>query len=151
MSAYICKSLKPTDVLPPCVYGEHGDDAMSKIDDRILQAADKLCDHLNARIVVNTWFKGEKFADRGYRTTDSKIGAVHSPHKRGEALDADFYNVAGVRIEPDLVRHEILSHPEVFWPYITRIEAGVNWVHFDCVDTDCLFTVEFSPSKQVAT
>lgn len=77
-------------------------------------------------LTVNDWSWGGSNQYRGFRPGDCPIGAGLSQHKLGNAFDCNFKDHTA-----EEVRQYILANPEEF-PYITTLEMGVSWLHFDC-------------------
>lgn len=69
---------------------------------------------------------------RGFRPRNCETGSNLSQHKMGCAADIVFLGV-----DAGTVRREILSDPwrEEF-QFITFLEMGVSWLHFDCRPRD---------------
>lgn len=94
-------------------------------------------------VIVNTWhspFLQQHYGYRdqsGYRNRFHYASVAeylksHSQHKYGRAADC-------LLVERDAtaaqVRKDILENPDWF-PLITAIEDGVNWLHFDTRNCD---------------
>ena len=88
---------------------------------------------------INTWASGGDLEQRGYRGKDCTIGAVHSAHKEGKALDFD---VKGMTSEQ--VRQWIELHQEEL-PYPIRYEDRVTWCHIDTREVKDDRAYEFQP------
>lgn len=113
------------ELISPEIWVMDGEQSISHMDKELLISIDQIRDFFNRPVIVNNWHNGGKFKYRGFRPKDCKIGAKNSMHKLGQAIDFD---VVGLTAEE--VRGEIIKHRELF-PYVTRIEAGVNWIHID--------------------
>jgi hypothetical protein len=89
--------------------------------------AQNVRDFLETSIIINDWYYGGNFQNRGFRTpdfydTDNKFKL--SQHQRGLAID--FHSNT---YTPDEIRDKIMpAYKELgFW----RVEMDVNWVHID--------------------
>ena len=93
------------------------------IDNRLIQADQKLRDHFGP-VTINNWWNGGDRTWSGLRTPDSPYYSQSSQHTFGRASDKLFTNAS-----PDEVRNYI----EQNWKElgINCIEANVNWVHSD--------------------
>lgn len=105
------------------------DKFLNLFDDRVLKTLQTLRDVFGPAI-VNNWATGGKNQYRGWRPFNCEVGAVHSQHKFGRALDVTFINYSA-----EHARKYILANPSEFI-YITRIERDVNWLHFDVATTN---------------
>jgi len=89
--------------------------------------AQNVRDFLGYSIIINDWYYGGNFQNRGFRTsdfynTDNKFKL--SQHQRGLAID--FHSNSDT---PEEIRDKIMpAYKELgFW----RVEMDVNWVHID--------------------
>ena len=86
-----------------------------------------------AQVIMNTWsFKNTTypfFNGRGFRDLGEDTGSLGSAHRSGEAGDVDV-----VGYKASVVRERIKSRPKRY-KYVRRLEKGVNWVHFDTIET----------------
>jgi hypothetical protein len=79
------------------------------------------------KMVMNDWYWGGKWKERGWRPWGSLTGAMFSQHKFGRAAD-----MIPVETTVDQIRKDILDtpyHPD--FKYITCIEMNVTWLHID--------------------
>src|SRR4030066_1329691 len=123
------KYFKAYEVVDRRTYEKMGEEALSLFDPEALQALDDLREFFGVPIKVNDWKAGGDFQWRGYRTKEKAIslGAPNSMHAQGKAFDCD---VRGMNAWD--ARNKILSNKDSpLLIRITRMEAGVNWVHFD--------------------
>ena len=126
-----CKHFKIWELVPPNLYGGYDEYKLWWLfDDRILLTLDMLHDQYG-KIVINDWKNGGDLKEGGYRLSTSSIGALFSQHKYGRAADAKFLDVpVGV------VRQDCIDRRYDCFKFITAIELGVNWFHFDVRNTD---------------
>ena len=113
-------------------YEDMGDNALSLFTPQILVALDNVREYFNVPITVNNWHEGGQFQWRGYRTVEAahKLGSPtgHEQHQAGNAFDFDVEGWTA-----DMARRRILLDVDnPLLANITRIEAGVNWIHMDC-------------------
>lgn len=116
------------ELVPKSVYLLRGDRAIEALDPRILIFIEQLRKHLRKPIIINNWFWGGKFQQRGLRTSDSDVYTAFSQHTFGRALDFDV-----VGMTPKEVHDFIIRNRNEWWcQCITFIETGINWNHVDC-------------------
>jgi hypothetical protein len=134
---YTPRHFKAYEFVPPEVYAELGRDALHfLVDVRTLITADQLRDFFGVPVLINDWYWKKKQGvpsrkwktQRGYRPPKSRTGARWSQHRFGRALDATVVGVSATE-----VRDIVVNHPSVF-PYVTRVEDKVNWLHADCAN-----------------
>ena len=124
---------KPQELLPPEVFNVHGVRAVDLfMDVRILIILDTIRTFFGAVVTVNNWHRGGEFKYRGYRPDTYYAGAAAQPasqHRFGRAVDMDIQGVTAAQARDVIMNHQ----PE--FPYIQRIEDGVNWLHVDVANT----------------
>lgn len=106
---------------------------------KILFTADQLRVHFGVQAHINDYYWGGQYEQRGFRRYDYSMGAKNSMHKEGKALDMTFRNISAQEI-----RREIIKNRQKF-PFITRMEDKVNWLHFDIKYTGKEDIVLFNP------
>ena len=138
---YKCKHFRIEELVPPSIAGDYGEKAWQFLDERALKMLDRLRDEFG-RIIVNDWKSGGKNKYRGFRPHYCQIGAVQSQHRFGRAFDCILdLTRSEARVEDnskpqqvfdsyDKIRQFILDNPQKF-RFITALETGVNWLHFD--------------------
>jgi hypothetical protein len=126
---FMPKHFMPQELLPQSWIDAHGDNAMLVMDDRILKTLDNLSMFFKLPIIVNDYCRGGILSYRGYRPTSYTACSDSSQHRFGRAVDFD---VKGKSAEQ--VRQIILKNRYKF-PFITRMESDVSWVHIDCANT----------------
>jgi len=112
-------------------------------DDRVLITLDALRKR-HGRMTMNDYHWGGHNEFRGWRPLDCAIGSTLSQHKFGRAADATFGDT-GV----EEVRQDILANKgkDDFSRYITRIEIGIPWLHFDVCNTDVNYVIQLPVPK----
>lgn len=116
------------EFVPKDIYAKFGENSYILLDDRILQTAEQLRIITGKAVICNNWHNGGRFEYRGFRSPNYPC-AEYSQHKFGRAIDID---VIGMTAEE--VRQYILKNQDKF-PFITRLEDKVSWVHIDCANT----------------
>ena len=115
-------------------YNERGNRVLRALDNKLLISADTLREELTkltpedttkAVLTCNDWFFGGKRQYSGMRMHGDKFYRRWSSHSWGQALD-----LISKHYSADFLRKFILDNRDKF-PYITRIEDGVNWLHID--------------------
>jgi hypothetical protein len=70
------------------------------------------------------------------RTEGSPFGTEYSQHRFGRAADCIFADVTA-----EQVRQDVLDNPDdEDFKYITSIELGVDWFHFDVRNCNRIMT-----------
>lgn len=133
---YTTKHFKLEELVSKSVFQRFGLQAWQFLDEFMLRTLDQLWDKFGT-CTINDWVFGGKMDSCGFRTSDDSTGATFSQHKHGRAADCHFKNHTA-----DEVRQYVLSHPTEF-PYITAIETGVSWFHFDT--RNCKAIMQFKP------
>ena len=139
MGLYIPKHFAVHEFVPPEIYKSLGDAALKKMDEKIVRSADQMREFFGASITINNWYWDGDRLYSGWRPDNCPIGAPNSMHKKGMAIDCI---VAGIKAAR--VRTEIIKNRRAF-PFITRLESGVSWVHLDCKPTGKEEIVLFNP------
>ena len=116
------------EVLPEFLYNEHfasrGDKLWGIFDERLLKTMDKLRDRYGP-LVANDWKWDGQYHNRGWRATNSFIGATFSQHKYGRAMDMQPVNTTA-----ESIRQDILHDPtHIDFKDIMCIEMNVSWLH----------------------
>lgn len=112
---------------------KYGEKCWELFDDRALKTLDVLREEFGP-ITINNYKWGGSNQYRGLRTPDyygsfEKYTQSRSQHKYGRAFDLTFKNHSA-----KYVRERVLEQPEKF-PYITFLETGISWFHFDVRNT----------------
>ena len=95
-------------------------------DQRALWTLDQLRNRYGSLIVNDWWWHGSN-QYRGWRPFDSQTGSTLSQHKFGRAFDCILKDVPS-----EQVRQDIKADPwRDEFKFITGIEDGVSWLHFD--------------------
>jgi len=81
---------------------------------------------LEAQLKKELGYKVDIFEFRGFRWIDCLIGAKHSEHRKGNAIDAHL-----TKFKPEQARGLIRDRFMKDLPYPMRIENNVNWLHGD--------------------
>lgn len=130
---YKCKHFIIQELVPEHIYDKRGDKAWELLDQRALITLDALRERFGYT-TVNNWSMGGNREWSGLRTYNSPYFSETSQHSFGRAFDCIFQG----RIAED-VRQYILANPKEF-PYITSVELGTSWLHFDVRNTDAVKT-----------
>ena len=136
---YIPIHFEAWELVPPEIYEVMKDHSFLLLKKRLLISIDMIRKHFGAPVWINNYEMAGHHRYRGFRQADCEIGAPESQHRLGAAADFD---VSGYTAEE--VRKEILKHKTKF-PYITRMESDVPWVHIDLRRTDNENIILFKP------
>ena len=117
------------ELVPQAIYKQLGDRQhllWQQLDPVLLWTADQLRKRYGPMVACD-WHKGGHNHYRGWRHPACTIGAPYSQHRAGRALD-----LVPTDTMASIIRRDILIDPyaEIF-QYITCIEDGVAWLHFD--------------------
>jgi len=127
-SMYRTKHFKIYELVPKAIYYATPESKHHRLwqlfDDRALITLDLLRDRYGSA-TVNDWYWGGSNEFGGWRPGDCKVGSELSQHKRGRAFDPKFKSITA-----DEIRKDILKDQSLF-PFITCLEMGVSWLHFD--------------------
>ena len=128
MRLYEPRWFEPWEFVPPAVLEAHGETrALMVMDYRMLKTADALRAHFGVPVTVNNYKWGGKNKYRGFRPANCTVGAQWSQHKYGRALDCTIHGITAQEARTEIVREA--QH----FPYITRMEDEVDWLHVDCM------------------
>jgi hypothetical protein len=94
------------------------------LDERMVRTADQLREKLGL-LIINDWHRGGTRDECGLRTPGMANYKVTSQHSYGRAADA-----ISKTLSAEDMRKYIRTHLQEF-PFLTRIERGVSWLHFD--------------------
>lgn len=131
---YIPDHFEPYELVPESVYNQFVDEEgslnlnfWSFFDDRMLITADRIREYYDRKMIVNTWWWGGEKEYRGFRSPGIDVGAKWSQHRFGRALDSIILD-----LDMEGVINQILNNPfDLAFKYITALELGVQWLHFD--------------------
>ena len=79
-------------------------------------------------VIANDWVFGGQKENRGLRPLYSTVGADYSLHRFGCAFDIDVQGVDAEEVRQTIIR--LKDNP--LFQYITCLETGITYVHFDC-------------------
>lgn len=119
------KYFKPYELVSKRMYNLLGSTVFQYFDDRILITLDTIRTFFGSPVTVNNWKWGGKYQYRGYREGAYRRGARYSMHRYWRAIDCKIKGVTATE-----ARDVIMNHQKTF-PYITRMEDNVSWLHFD--------------------
>lgn len=121
---YQPKHFKVQELVPPSIYEKRKEKAIELIDERVLITLDQLREFFGL-CTINNWNFGGNFSQSGLRTPEAKEYSPTSQHSFGRAMDCKFRDH-----KAEDIRQHILNNRLLF-PYITFMEDGVSWLHFD--------------------
>jgi hypothetical protein len=115
------------ELVDKATYERMGEAAWGLFNPEILIALDDLREFLDTPLTVNTWYKGGDKQYRGYRSPECTEGATKSQHRLGNAFDA----LPKIMTAEEARRKILADQDNPLVCRITRLEAGVVWIHFD--------------------
>lgn len=118
------------EFLPPTIVRKQGTAGKNRgwwiMDERALWTTYQLRMRFGP-VIINDYLFGGKNKERGFRVWNTKTGALFSQHKYGRAIDCVFEDISVEEVSDD-----IISRPfDLAYKYITAIEVGCAWLHFD--------------------
>ena len=130
--AYTPRYFQLQEFLPPAIHADlAASNALWKgwllIDERILRTADALREKFGA-LTINNWHVGGEYQQRGLRVPGMSFFKPYSQHSFGRAIDCTSRTLSG-----EDMRRYVMANREQF-PFITRMEQGVSWLHADCAN-----------------
>lgn len=121
---YTPKHFRIQELVPPAVYKDRGELAITLIDERLLMTLDALRNAFGV-CTVNNWLWDGPFTERCFRTPDCKTYRPYSQHTFGRACDCSFRDVDAQSVRDSVIKSKAL------FPHISFIEDAVSWFHFD--------------------
>lgn len=82
------------EFVPQSAYNSLEDHGLSLLHPQLIDSTEKLREYLGVSMIINNWYNGGTFQNRGWRHPDSKVGAKKSLHKKGMAIDFHSSDVA---------------------------------------------------------
>jgi len=122
------------ELLPRIVYKDHKDKVYklwAMFDDRFLRTIHSLRKRYG-KMIMNDWYWGGQWYERGWRPWHTLTGAMFSQHKWGRAGDLIPADYTAEEIRQDILHDPF--HPD--FKYITCVEMNVSWLHIDCRNRD---------------
>jgi len=137
------KYFEPHELVSALHYKEFKDklEVYDLFSDKLKAVIVYLRESIGLSFTVNTWHKQGQFQYRGYRDKTCSIGAHHSLHKTGEALDFD---IRGFEAEQG---RKLIVEKIGNLPYPIRIENSVNWIHLDVAKFEGTHKIKFFNAK----
>ncbi|HBC3499794.1 TPA: hypothetical protein KDY90_002574 [Vibrio parahaemolyticus] len=131
LRSYSPKWFQPCELVSREAWRKRGAKVLVGIDTRLLITIDTLreileeIDPSKAALLCNDWVYGGSRQYSGLRLPGDKHYSEFSAHSRGKAVDlvSRYYTA-------EQLRQIILENRERF-PYLTRMEKDVNWLHLD--------------------
>lgn len=134
---YCPKNFRLYELVPESVYDVYGEKAWWFLDQFALMSLQEVRDELGV-VTVNNWAWGGNRQWSGLRTPDSPYYEPFSQHTFGRAFDCLIDGVTA-----DEARQAIREGQEHGkFEFITAIEIGVDWLHFDVRNTNALMEFE---------
>jgi len=130
-----CKHFEIHELVPRKLYNEYGERCWEFLDDRLCITLDRLRERYG-KMQMNNYFWGGDDEWRGLRTPDSPHFSQTSQHTFGRAGDPIFQEVTAEQVRQDLREN---PDDECF-EFITSVELGVEWFHFDTRNCDRIKT-----------
>jgi hypothetical protein len=116
------------ELVDRATFQKWGDNAWTLLNPNALEALEGIRNFFDSPVMVNNWYGGGPFQYRGYRGPECQIGAPLSQHRRGNAFDCDIKGLSASEAREIILANQ--DDPRL--SKITRLEADVTWLHFDC-------------------
>jgi hypothetical protein len=124
----ISKSFDIREFVGPSIYRQYGESSTWFIQKQLVDVMQYIRDYFAAPVIINNWYKGGEFSERGFRLPDTPTGGKLSDHKRGMAAD---FNVKGMTAQA--VNAAILAAEKDFLKIgvtaMEDIESTPTWTH----------------------
>ena len=117
------------EFVPPEIWNIEGEQSILHLDEKIIITIEQIREFFNRPITINDWCYGGKFKYRGFRPESCNVGATHSMHRIGKALDFDVQGIVAENVRKEIVKNSFR------FPFLKRMEKNVNWVHIDIKET----------------
>ncbi len=132
---YIPEHFKIYELVPKDIYNSTPETKRANLwflfDDRTLYTQERLRLRYG-KMICNTWYWGGRHQYRGWRPQDCVFGSRLSQHKRGAGIDS-----CPQETSVEAIRRDISDDPwHEDFKFITCIEEGVSWLHFDTRNWD---------------
>lgn len=131
LRSYRPKWFKPWELVSKAAWSKRRESVMLGMDAKLLITIDTLrelleeIDPSKAVLICNDWNFGGNRQYSGLRLPTDKHYSEFSAHSRGQAVDLVSRHYSAERL-----RKIIIDNRERF-PYLTRMEKDVNWLHLD--------------------
>jgi len=116
------------EFIDPVTFKELGGRSILKIDSKLINIAELVRFYCDKAVMINNWNTGGDHKESGLRRLESKIGALHSAHKEGKAID---FRVVGMT--PEQVHAIIMAHEKDFYNAGVRqmedLSFTPSWTH----------------------
>lgn len=144
---YKAKNFSVWEFVPKSVYDKFGEQSRHFINDKLIIVAQELRNDLGKPLYINTWGSGGDLHYRGYRPPFSRIGALLSQHKFGQAMDVSsnvpHYNIYDCIMDRQKKYYE-LGVRRIENPEATR-GNHLGWIHLDTLNVGAEKIHTFNP------
>lgn len=127
----LSKNFYLQEFVTPDLYKKWKDKSIIFIDDRLIHIAQFIRDRFNKPMTINNWNNDGSFRYRGYRPYNCRVGAHHSQHKYGRAIDFTISRMTIAEIHEDIKANKELYYEQGV-RVIESIELAPTWMHIDC-------------------
>lgn len=135
---YIPEFFQPYELVPKSTYEQLKNKPWiiwQLFDPRALYIGDRIRKRYG-KMIANTWYWGGRHQYRGWRPSRCSVGARWSQHKFGRAED-----LVPVEVTAEEIRRDIVGGKFSDLNYITCLEFGIPWLHFDTRNYEGLLIV----------
>ena len=132
MSIYKPKNFEIHELVPKNIYSK-SNNLWFLFDPRALWTLQAIKEKYKTTVTVNNWYWGGSLQYRGFRSAVGTIGARFSQHRFGRGFDLNTNDVSAEEVQQDIQDNYKI---EQAFKYITAIEVGITWVHFDTRNWD---------------
>jgi hypothetical protein len=125
---YKSEFFKPYELVDKPTYDRWPENIWFLFRQDALISLDSIKAHFGKTIIVNSWYWGGAFSQRGLRMPTCLDYSPYSQHSLGNAFDLDVKGISANEVRAEILANK--DSPE--FELITCLEININWVHFDC-------------------
>lgn len=125
---YIPKHFDIKELVDENTFNNLGEKAWSLFNPYALISLDSIREYFNTPVYVNNWHNGGVLQFRGFRPFDCTVGSNYSQHRLGNSFDLNIKDIPAEEARKVILKNK----NNIYFRYITTLESGVSWVHFDC-------------------
>lgn len=118
------------EFIDPETYAARGARSIELIDNRLIECAQYLRDHLGP-LTINNWARNGKRKLSGTRPANTKIGAKWSQHKRGHGLDIVSATKTPAEIHEFILANERMFIEKGWITVLEHLDDTPTWTHLD--------------------
>lgn len=138
---YRCKHFGIKELVSSETYKDRGEAAWELLDPEALKVLDHLREEFGPT-TCNDWSWGGRFQNRGFRDSNTTVGATYSQHKMGRGFDVHFKNITVDAAREKLL--DLIKKKDKRFLAIKGIGINSGFLHFDTRNREDLITFTYS-------